>query len=166
MGSEAGGGDACLEMRKVRRVCIVDDGSRVLGVSIPELCYRSSGSRNRKRRGKKRGLRALTLPSHVPPISSRASSPIRRSTQGTARMRHPTQTTQATPRNYNRMRPPMSMVNTKSNCPISGGGAELEEGGRDLKRERDAGEGVCHVGWAWAGWNNNGGGFVVEEGGS
>ena len=51
-------------------------------------------------------------------------------------------------------------------CPISGGGAELEEGGRDLKRERDAGEGVCHVGWAWAGWNNNGGGFVVEEGGS
>ena len=144
MGSEAGGGDACLEMRKVRRVCIVDDGSRVLGVSIPELCYRSSGSRNRKRRGKKRGLRALTLPSHVPPISSRASSPIRRSTQGTARMRHPTQTTQATPRNYNRMRPPMSMVNTKRRrgsptntiippgpsrlrrphiaCPISGGG--------------------------------------------
>ena len=26
-----------------------------------------------------------------------------------------------------------------------GGGAELEEGGRDLERERDAGEGVCRV---------------------
>ena len=40
-GAEAGGGDACLEMRKVRRGCIVDDGSgsRVLGVSIPMLCY-------------------------------------------------------------------------------------------------------------------------------
>ena len=26
-GEEAGGGDGCLEMRKVRRECIVDDGS-------------------------------------------------------------------------------------------------------------------------------------------
>ena len=26
-GAEAGGNDACLEMRKVRRGCIVDDGS-------------------------------------------------------------------------------------------------------------------------------------------
>ena len=47
-----------------------------------------------------------------------------------------------------------------------GGGAELEEGGRDLERERDPGEGVCRVRWAWAGWNDDGGGFVVEEGGS
>ena len=47
-----------------------------------------------------------------------------------------------------------------------GGGAEPEEGGRDLDRERDAGEGVCRVRWAWAGWNDDGGGFVVEEGGS
>ena len=46
-GAEAGGGDACLEMRKVGRGCIVDDegaedgcGCRVLGVShIPRLCY-------------------------------------------------------------------------------------------------------------------------------
>ena len=47
-----------------------------------------------------------------------------------------------------------------------GAGAELEEGGRDLERERDAGEGVCRVRWAWTGWNDDGGGFVVEEGGS
>ena len=46
-----------------------------------------------------------------------------------------------------------------------GGGAELEEGGRDLERERDAGEGVCRVKWAWAGWNDDGGGFVFKEGG-
>ena len=45
-----------------------------------------------------------------------------------------------------------------------GGLAELEEGGRDLERERDAGEGVCRVRWAWAGWNDEGGGLVVEEG--
>jgi len=45
-----------------------------------------------------------------------------------------------------------------------GGGAELEEGGCDLKR--DPGEGMCHVRWAWAGWKDDGGGFVVEEGGS
>jgi len=57
-GAEAGGGDACPEMRKVKRGCIVDDegaqdesGSRVLGVSFPRLCYRSSASRNTKRRG-------------------------------------------------------------------------------------------------------------------
>ena len=43
-------------------------------------------------------------------------------------------------------------------------GGELEEGGRDLERERDAGEGVCRVRWAWAGWSDDGGGFVVEEG--
>ena len=47
-----------------------------------------------------------------------------------------------------------------------GGGTEPEEGGRDLDRERDAGEGVCRDRWAWAGWNDDGGGFVVEEGGS
>ena len=47
-----------------------------------------------------------------------------------------------------------------------GGGTEPEEGGRDLDRERDAGEGVCRVRWAWPGWNDDGGGFVVEEGGS
>ena len=29
-----------------------------------------------------------------------------------------------------------------------GGGAEVEEGGRGLGRERDAGEGVLHVMWA------------------
>jgi len=45
-----------------------------------------------------------------------------------------------------------------------GGGAGLEEGERDL--ERDPGEGVCRVRWAWAGWKDDGGGFVVEEGGS
>ena len=33
----------------------------------------------------------------------------------------------------------------------AGGGAELQEGGRDLERERDAGEGECRVRWAWAG---------------
>jgi len=42
----------------------------------------------------------------------------------------------------------------------------LEEGGHDLERERDAGEGECRVRWARAGWNEDGGGFVVEEGGS
>lgn len=47
-----------------------------------------------------------------------------------------------------------------------GKGAELEEGGRDLGRERDAGERVCRVRWAWAGWNDDGGRFVVDEGGS
>ena len=47
-----------------------------------------------------------------------------------------------------------------------GGGAELEEGGHDLEWEWDTGEGVCHVRWVWAGWNDDGGGFVVEEGGS
>ena len=25
---------------------------------------------------------------------------------------------------------------------------------------------VCRVRWAWAGWNDDGGGFVMEEGGS
>ena len=29
------------------------------------------------------------------------------------------------------------------------GGAELEEAGRDLERERDAGEGASRVKWAW-----------------
>jgi len=48
----------------------------------------------------------------------------------------------------------------------AGGGAELQEGGRGLERERDAGEGECRVMWAWAGWNEDGGGFVVDEGGS
>ena len=40
-GVEAGGGDVCLEMRKVRKGCIVGDGSvsRGLGVSIPRLCF-------------------------------------------------------------------------------------------------------------------------------
>ena len=40
-GAEAGGGDACLEMRKVRRGYIVDggSGSRVVGVSILRLCF-------------------------------------------------------------------------------------------------------------------------------
>ena len=47
-----------------------------------------------------------------------------------------------------------------------GGGAELEEGGRHLEREWDTGEGVCRVRWVWAGWNDDGGGFVVDEGGS
>ena len=42
--------------------------------------------------------------------------------------------------------------------------AQLEKGGRDLERERDAGEGVCRVRWAWAGWNDAGGRLVVEEG--
>ena len=46
------------------------------------------------------------------------------------------------------------------------GVAELEEGGSDLERERDAGEGVCRVRWACAGWNHEGGGLVAEEGGS
>ena len=46
-----------------------------------------------------------------------------------------------------------------------GGEGELEEGGRDLEREQDAGEGVCCVRWAWAGWNDDGGGLAVEEGG-
>ena len=32
-----------------------------------------------------------------------------------------------------------------------GGGAGLEEGGRDLGRQRDADEGVCRVRWVWAG---------------
>ena len=32
-----------------------------------------------------------------------------------------------------------------------GGVAELEEGGTDLEREQDAGEGVCRVRWAWVG---------------
>ena len=45
-GVEARGGDACLEMRKVRMGYIVDDGSgsRVLGVNILRLCYRSLAS--------------------------------------------------------------------------------------------------------------------------
>ena len=86
-------------------------------------------------------------------------------------MRHPTQPTHPTPWNHNRMRPPMSMVNTKRGGEVpeillfllalvvlagptplapfaadeGGGGAELEEGGRDLERERDAGEGLCHI---------------------
>ena len=47
-----------------------------------------------------------------------------------------------------------------------GGVAELEEGGHDLERERNAGEGMCRVRWAWTGWNDEGGGLVVEEGGS
>ena len=79
------------------------------------------------------------------------------------------------------MRPPMSMVNTKrrrgsakntiiprgpsrSRGPTppapcaadeGGGGAELEEGGRELEQERDAGEGVCCVRRAWAGWDDD-----------
>lgn len=43
-GAEAGGGDACLEVRTIQKGCIVDDegaedgcGSRVLGVSILRL---------------------------------------------------------------------------------------------------------------------------------
>ena len=51
-GAEAGGGDACLEMKKVRRGCIVDDGSgsQVLVASNPKLCYRSSASRNTEKK--------------------------------------------------------------------------------------------------------------------
>ena len=71
-------------------------------------------------------------------------------------MRHPTQTAHPTPRNHNRMRPPMSMVNTKRDGEVlemllsllalvvlagptlptpfavdeGGGGAELLRGGR------------------------------------
>ena len=44
-----------------------------------------------------------------------------------------------------------------------GGGAELEEGGHDLERERDAGEGVCRVRWVWAGWNVDRSDFVLED---
>ena len=83
-------------------------------------------------------------------------------------MRHPTQTTHPTPWNHNRMRPPMSMVNTKGrrgsprntiippgpnrprgptpSAPYAadegGRGVELEEGGRDLEGVPDAGEDV------------------------
>ena len=45
-----------------------------------------------------------------------------------------------------------------------GGRAELEEKRRDLERERDTGKGVCRVRWAWAGWDDESGGFAVEEG--
>ena len=38
----------------------------------------------------------------------------------------------------------------------------LEGGARDLKREQDAGEGVCRVRWAWAGWDDESG--AVEDG--
>ena len=53
-GAEAVGGGACLEMRKVRRGCIVDggSGSRALGVSILRLCFGSSPSRNTKKKKK------------------------------------------------------------------------------------------------------------------
>ena len=53
-GVEAGGGDAYVEMRKVRRGCIIGGGSvsRALGVSIHSeaLFRRSSASRKGKRK--------------------------------------------------------------------------------------------------------------------
>ena len=110
-GAEAGGGDARLEMKKVRRGYIAYDGrgSPVLGrVFRGSVIVRQL--HEKRREGKKRHMRALILPGHIPSIPPSA---IRRSTRGSARMRHPTQTTHPTPWNHNRMRPPMSMVNTK-----------------------------------------------------
>ena len=105
----------------------------------------------RRERGKERHIRTLTLPKHEPPMPSPASS-IERSTQGTARMRHPTQTTHVTSRNDNGMRPSMSIVDTKrrrrsprntiippgpsrrrgprTSCPVCGGGRRGTRGGR------------------------------------
>ena len=112
-----------------------------------------------RRERKERHIRTLTLPKHEPPIPP--SSPIK-STQ---------RTTDVTPRNHNRMRSPhvhgepkgggevpemllffLDLVVRAGHTPPApfaveegGGEAELEEGGRDLERERDAGEGV----WWW-----------------
>ena len=60
-GAEAGGGEACLEMRKVRRGCIVDggSGSRALEVSIPKLYYRSSAFTKHEEIGGKKGTYEL-----------------------------------------------------------------------------------------------------------
>jgi len=90
-GGEAGGGDACLEMRKVKRGCIIDDegaqdesGSQMLRVSVARLCYHYPQLHETQREGEKKHIQALTLPRHKPPIPSPSpSSSIRRSTQGT-----------------------------------------------------------------------------------
>ena len=60
-GAEAGGGDACLEVRKVRRRCIVGDGS---GSRTSERVFRGSViarqlSLNTKRKGGKKGTYEL-----------------------------------------------------------------------------------------------------------
>jgi len=59
-GAEAGGGDACLEMRKVKRGCIIDEegaqdesGSRVLRVSVARLCYHPLQLHETRKGGKK-----------------------------------------------------------------------------------------------------------------
>ena len=48
-GAEAGGGDACLEMRKVRRECIVDDRSWALESVFRSSIIARQLSRNTKR---------------------------------------------------------------------------------------------------------------------
>ena len=60
-GADAGGGDACLEMSKVRRGRIVDDGSGEsgVGVSIPKLYYRSSAFTKHEEIGGKKGTYKL-----------------------------------------------------------------------------------------------------------
>ena len=102
-------------------------------------------------------------------------------------MRH---LTHLTSRNHNRMRPPHVHGEPKGGGEVpetllfflalvvlagptlpapfavkdGGGVAQLEKRGCNLERERDAGEGVCRVRWAWAGWNDEGGRLVVGEG--
>ena len=119
----------------------------------------------RRERAKERHVRTLTMPKHErpPPLPLKVLRGLR--------MRH---LTHLTSRNHNRMRPPhvhgepkgggevpetllfflALVVLVGSTPPASltadegGGGAELEEGGRDLERKPDAGEGVRRVMWA------------------
>ncbi|EDR07051.1 uncharacterized protein LACBIDRAFT_328338 [Laccaria bicolor S238N-H82] len=122
-------------------------------------------SRNTKRKGEKKTLtssdsaQAYTIHS-LPPSSS-----IRR-TQGTTRMRHPTQT--MTPKGGGEL-PDFTIIPPGPTSPAPfavdevGGGAELEEGGRDLDREREAGERVGGVERLWW-WIRGGSGRELRGG--
>ena len=72
-GAEAGGGDACLEMRRARRGCI--DADVGAGSECSEALLSFSLFISFTKRKKKRALRALTPPRHKRPIQTTHSTP-------------------------------------------------------------------------------------------
>ena len=119
----------------------------------------------RRDRGKERHIRTLTLPKHEPSIPS---SPIRGSQRTTHAPSYPsyspesqlhaispcpwlTKRRRGSPRNADILAGASGPSGPHTACPTCGGWgegeAELEEGGCDLERERDAGEGVRRIMW-------------------
>ena len=121
----------------------------MMGVGVgcweTRLCYHYRCSSPSK--GKKRGLRALTPPRHklpilLPGIRIAAASHVHGEHQKEAGK---------SPK-YLFLPALVVLVGPTPSAPLTaddgGGGAELEDGGRDLERERDAGEGVRRIMWA------------------